>query len=136
MGPVRRRGDPNPGAFRSASRSGTHTRQQARSRQLRAFRVLTDLLPLDRPMLGRQMLQLGYDPKKESRDPSTPSGIGLIAADNTLQDRYHDGANQLGDLHPGAYSDYTAYATVNTPEVIRDPDRWQPLIGEEGGKSF
>ena len=101
-----------------------------------AFRVLTDLFPLDRPTLGRQMLQLGYDPKKEFRDPSTPSGIGLMAADNTLQDRYHDGANQLGDLHPGAYSDYTAYATVNTPEVIRDSDRWQPLIGEEGGKSF
>jgi hypothetical protein len=37
----------------------------------------------------------------------------------------------LGDLHPGAYSDYTGYASANTPELIRDPDRWQPL-NEEG----
>jgi len=46
------------------------------------------------------MALLGYDPKKESRDPATPSGIGLLAADNILRERHHDGANQLGDLHP------------------------------------
>jgi hypothetical protein len=52
-----------------------------------------------------------------------------------LDYRHHDGANQLGDLHPGAYSDYTAYATANTPDVIRDPDRWQPLNADQDGKS-
>lgn len=101
-----------------------------------AFSVLSDLFPPSRPNLERQMSQLGYDPKKQSRDPATPSGIGLLAADNILQDRDHDGANQLGDLHPGAYSDYTGYTTANTPDVIRDPDHWQPLNQEGGGKSF
>jgi hypothetical protein len=92
-----------------------------------AFRVLIDLFPRDTLKLEREMTNLGYDPKKESRDRMTPSGIGLLAADYVLQDRHHDGANQLGDLHSGAYSDYTGYATSNTPDVIRDPDHWQPL---------
>lgn len=100
-----------------------------------AFDVLTDLFPADRPRLERQMAQLGYDPRRESRDPAIASGIGLRAADKILEDRHHDGSNQLGDLHPGPYSDYTAYASVNTPDVIRDSDRWQPLTGEGGGKS-
>ena len=41
--------------------------------------------------------------------------------------RHHDGSNQLGDLNPGAYSDYTGYAPVNTPTAINNPNRWQPL---------
>ena len=100
-----------------------------------AFRVLTDLFPGDTLKLEREMTNLGYDPKKESRDRMTPSGIGLLAGDDILQDRHHDGANQLGDLHPGAYSDYTGYATANTPDVIRDPDRWQPLSEGRNGAS-
>jgi len=46
--------------------------------------------------------------------------------------RHHDGSNQLGDLHPGSYSDYTAYAPVNTPDHINDPNRWQPLRVSDG----
>jgi len=100
-----------------------------------AFRVLNDLFPADTLKLERDMTNLGYDPRKQSSDRTTPSGIGLVAADNVLQYRHHDGANQLGDLHPGAYSDYTGYATANTPDLIRDPDRWQPLSEGENGKS-
>ena len=100
-----------------------------------AYCVLLDLFPGDGPRLEQQMAQLAYDPAKQSRDPATASGIGLLAADRILHDRHRDGSNQLGDLHPGAYSDYTTYATVNTPDMIRDPDRWQPLPGEGSGKS-
>jgi hypothetical protein len=100
-----------------------------------AFRVLTDLFPVDRLQLERELTNLGYNPTKTARDRTTPSGIGLLAADDVLQDRHHDGANQLGDLHPGAYSDYTGYATANTPDVIRDPDRWQPLNEDRNGAS-
>jgi len=46
--------------------------------------------------------------------------------------RHHDGANQLGDLHPGAYSDYTGYVPVNDPDHINDPNRWQPLRFSDG----
>ena len=100
-----------------------------------AFRVLADLFPGDTLKLEREMTSLGYDPTKDSRDRAMPSGVGLIAADEVLEDHHHDGANQLGDLHPGAYSDYTGYATANTPEVIRDPDRWQPLNEDKNGAS-
>lgn len=98
-----------------------------------AFGVLGDLFPSARPQLEGEMTLLGYDPRTELRDAATPSGIGLLAADDVVQDRHHDGANQLGDLHPNAYSDYTGYATANTPDVIRDPDRWQPLKEERKG---
>ena len=100
-----------------------------------AFQVLTDLFPDDMLKLEREMTNLGYDPKKESSDQTTPLGIGLLAADTVLEYRRHDGANQLGDLHPGAYSDYTGYATANTPDLIRDPDHWQPLSNEGNDKS-
>jgi hypothetical protein len=46
--------------------------------------------------------------------------------------RHHDGANQLGDLHAGAYSDYTGYVPVNDPDHINDPNRWQPLRFSDG----
>ena len=101
-----------------------------------AFRVLTDLFPADTLKLEREMTNLGYDSNKEPSDQTTPSGIGLLAADTVLEYRHHDGANQLGDLHPGAYSDYTEYATANTPDLIRDPDHWQPRSGEGDGKSY
>jgi hypothetical protein len=34
----------------------------------------------------------------------------------------------LGDLHEGAYSDYTGYTLVNTGDMLNDPNRWQPLV--------
>src|SRR6185436_3107247 len=43
-----------------------------------------------------------------------------------------DGSNQLGDLNPGAYTDYTGYAPVNTPDTVRDLNRWQPLRRPNG----
>ena len=110
---------------RPNSESTVENKRQAIS--YAAFRVLVDLFPSEKANLERQMWSLGYDPGAESRDPATPSGIGILVGEQIVQDRHHDGANQLGDLHPGAYSDYTGYATANTPDVIRDPDRWQPL---------
>jgi len=47
-----------------------------------------------------------------------------------LDFRHQDGSNQLGDM-PGSsgapYSDYTNYQPVNSPDEVRDPNRWQPL---------
>ena len=33
----------------------------------------------------------------------------------------------MSTLHAGAYSDYTHYQPLNTPDAIRDPNHWQPL---------
>jgi hypothetical protein len=91
------------------------------------------------------MRSLGYDGADTSTDPSTPTGIGNVAALAVLDSRHGDGANQLGDVSGGrpgvAYSDYTGYVPVNEPMDIRvpfdpagvhDPNAWQPLRYVDG----
>jgi hypothetical protein len=92
-----------------------------------AYRALSDLFPSQTALLAPAAQQRHVDPYNFTADPATPEGVGNIAAAAVLIERHKDGSNQLGDLHPGAYSDYTSYAPVNTPQDIIDPDRWQPL---------
>jgi hypothetical protein len=76
------------------------------------------------------MRKLGYDPSVASTDASTAEGVGNRAAQAVIDYRRHDGANQLGDEVGGdgkPYADYTFYRPVNPPDVILDPDRWQPI---------
>ena len=88
-----------------------------------AYRSLVDLFPSQVSSFNALMNALGYDPNDTNTNPTTISGIGNVAAQAVLTYRHSDGSNQLGDLHPGAYSDYTGY----TP-TLGDPDHWQPLI--------
>jgi hypothetical protein len=97
-----------------------------------AYRALVDLFPAETPTFDELMSQLGYDGADASTDVTTAQGIGNVAANALLTFRHHDGANQLGDLAPGAYSDYTGYQPVNTPSQINDPNRWQPLLVADG----
>jgi hypothetical protein len=51
--------------------------------------------------------------------------------------RHGDQSNQLGDLNPGPYSDYTtsdytAYVPVNDPNNLYHPSQWQPLLNPDG----
>lgn len=93
-----------------------------------AYRALIDLFPSERALFDSLMARLGYDASNASTDTATPQGVGNAAAAAVLADRHRDGSNQLGDLSPGAYSDYTGYKPVNTPSTIVDPNRWQPLL--------
>jgi hypothetical protein len=93
-----------------------------------AHRALVDLFPSQKPAFDAQMTALGYDPNNASSDRRTPAGVGNVAAQAVLDFRHRDGANQLGDLHPGAYSDYTGYTPYNPPDRLIDPRRWQPLV--------
>ena len=92
-----------------------------------AYRCLSDLFPNDVAAYDAVMRGFGLNPSDTSRDPKTPSGIGNLAAESVLKFRHHDGSNQLGDLHPGPYTDYTGYQSVNTPDKLENVDRWQPL---------
>jgi hypothetical protein len=92
-----------------------------------AFRALSDLYPDQIAYLNTVMNHLGYDPSDISTDSSLPTGIGNRAAQAVLAYRHNDGSNQLGNLHPGAYSDYSGYVPKNTPFQIADPNAWQPL---------
>jgi hypothetical protein len=105
-------------------------RTEANKRQaisFAAYRCLADLFPGEMAKYQAIMAALGFNPGDTRTDPAIPSGIGNLAAASVLRFRHHDGANQLGDLHPGAYSDYTGYKPANSPEELNDVDRWQPL---------
>src|SRR5205814_7986513 len=88
-----------------------------------AYRVLVDLFPTQTTVFDALMSSLGYDPSDTSVDTSSPSGIGNVCAQALLNYRHADGSNQLGDLHPGAYSDYTGYVPVNTVDTLNDPNK-------------
>ncbi|MGH9510563.1 MAG: vanadium-dependent haloperoxidase [Terriglobales bacterium] len=102
-----------------------------------AYRALMDIMPVDADAVYAPLMkQLGYDPKNNSTDIETPPGIGNVACAAVLEFRHHDKANQLGDLAPGAYSDWTHFRPVNTPSTVPirlpaihpiDVSRWQPL---------
>jgi hypothetical protein len=92
-----------------------------------SYRAAFDLFPSDKAIFDTLMAQLGGDATNTTTDPATPAGVGNAAAAALLAVRHHDGSNQLGDLHGGAYSDYTGYQSVNDPTTLSDPNRWQPL---------
>ena len=108
------------------------TENKERAVSFAAYRSLTDLFPSEQATFNALMLKLGYDVANVSTDISTPEGIGNAAAAAVIAFRHHDGSNQLGDLAPGAYSDYTGYQPVNTPSQVNDPNRWQPLNVPDG----
>jgi len=97
-----------------------------------AYRTLSDLFPSEQATFDAVMQSLGFDPADGSLDPATPTGIGNLAAAAVIEFRHHDGANQLGDLAPGRYADYTGYQPVNPPSEVLDPNRWQPLLVPDG----
>ena len=92
-----------------------------------AYRALVDLFPTQTALFNAVMTELSYDIADVSVDPATAAGVGNAAVAAVLEFRHKDGSNQLGDLAPGAYADYTGYQPVNTPDLMRDPNRWQPV---------
>ena len=94
-----------------------------------AYRALVDLFPGQRTAnMDPLMAALGFDPANSSEEVQTPAGIGNTACAAVLKFRQQDGSNQLGDRHPGAYSDYTGFTPANTAEILKDQNRWQPLL--------
>jgi hypothetical protein len=107
-----------------------------------AHRALTDLFPSEATAFAKLMSELGYDPDAVGPEGS-PSAVGVQAAKAVLAFRHGDGANQLGDLGPGRgqlagpYADWTGYQPANSPGLLADPNRWQPLAMPDGlGQRF
>jgi hypothetical protein len=112
-----------------------------------AYRALDDLFPTSKfPSVPPSssspgystpdvlLRSLGFDPAVTTTVPSTPAGVGNLAAKAVLDFRHHDGSNQLGD-EPArttpdpskAYADYTGYTPRNAWNQVNDVWRWQPL---------
>lgn len=100
-----------------------------------AYRAMKEYYFSDSVLLREAMIGFGLDPDDDSLDPTTPVGIGNIAAKNVIEKRLADGSNQRGDT-PGSngklYSDYTGYAPLNTADVLKDIARWQPKYFSDG----
>ena len=100
-----------------------------------AYRAMMDYYYADSLVWKQRMTELGYDPENRSADPATPEGIGNLAAKTVIETRRDDGSNQYGQV-PGcdgtAYSDYTGYNPVNSPDDLKDIDRWQPKYFSDG----
>jgi Domain of unknown function (DUF6851)/VCPO second helical-bundle domain len=114
---------------RPPAQRGEEAKQEAVS--FAAYNALVDLFPTQRDLFVAVMDRLGYDPGVVGGQGS-PSAVGTFAARAVLAFRHGDGANQLGDLAPGAYADWTGYRPVNPPERLVDPNRWQPLRQPDG----
>lgn len=119
------------GALRSPAGERTDA-NKAKAINYAAYRAAVDLFPSEKPVFDAKMAALGYNPISSTNNTGTPEGVGNVACKAVLDFRHADGSNQLGDLAPGAYSDYTGYAPVNTPEAIIDPNYWQPLRVSDG----
>lgn len=115
---------------RPAAQRSDDNRRQAMS--FAAYRALTDLFPTEKASFDAIMTSHGYNPADTRINPNTPAGVGNAACGALLAYRHRDGSNQLGNRAPGAYSDYTGYAPVNTPDVVNDIGRWQPLSFPDG----
>ena len=100
-----------------------------------AFRALSEYYYSDKELFAEFMVELGLDPNNNSLDPTTPEGIGNLAAQAVIEARKGDGSNQYGEEEGSngtSYYDYTGYAPVNSPDESIDPDRWQPKYFSDG----
>lgn len=100
-----------------------------------AYRTMREYYFSDSILLKNTMITFGLDPEDYSTDPSSPVGIGNLAAKSVIESRLGDGANQKGDA-PGSngqlYSDYTGYAPLNSADALKDLKRWQPKYFSDG----
>lgn len=80
------------------------------------------------------MVSMGLDPDDQSLDPTTPIGIGNLAAKAIIETRSADGSNQNGALSQDGkpYGDYTGYSPINDAENNVDINRWQPKYFSDG----
>ena len=100
-----------------------------------AYRSMLTYFFSDSAMLRSKMKEFGFDPDNNSLDPSTPEGIGNLAAKTIIETRLNDGSNQTGKV-PGStgaiYSDYTGYTPVNSADTLNDLKHWQPKYFSDG----
>ena len=100
-----------------------------------AYRSMLAYYFSDSVMLKNKMKEFGFDPDNHSSDPSTPEGIGNLAAKAVIDARMNDGSNQTGTMqgsNGSIYSDYTAYIPVNSADTLKDIKHWQPKYFSDG----
>jgi Vanadium chloroperoxidase N-terminal domain/PAP2 superfamily len=98
-----------------------------------AYKVLRTLYPGRADVFSDYMRSMNYDPGDTSTDPSTPQGVGTLAADAVLAFRAGDAANQTPSTDPATgkpvliYPDNTGYTPINKWNQVVDRTKWQQL---------
>jgi len=100
-----------------------------------AYRAMSEYYYSDKELFADFMREKGLDPDNESMDPSTPEGIGNLAALAVIEARKGDGSNQYGEEEGSngePYFNYTGYEPVNSADENVDINRWQPKYFSDG----
>jgi len=100
-----------------------------------AFRAMNEYYYSDKALFTKFMKDMGLDPMNESLDPTTPEGIGNLAAKAVIEARKGDGSNQYGEekgSNGEPYFNYVGYEPVNSVDENVDPNRWQPKYFADG----
>lgn len=100
-----------------------------------AYHAMKEYYFTDSTLFADFMRELGLDPNDQSMDPSTPVGVGNLAAKAVIEARKGDGANQYGEEEGSngePYFNYVGYEPVNSADKNVDPNRWQPKYFSDG----
>ncbi|UZH54506.1 vanadium-dependent haloperoxidase [Salinimicrobium tongyeongense] len=100
-----------------------------------AYRAMSEYYYSDVELFSNFMIELGLDPNNNSLDPTTPEGIGNLAAKAVIEARKGDGSNQYGEEEGSngqPYYDYVNYKPINSPDKNIDLNRWQPKYFSDG----
>lgn len=100
-----------------------------------AFRTMNEYYFSDKELFASFMTEMGLDPMNASLDPTTPEGIGNLAAKAVIEARTGDGSNQYGEeagSNGEPYFNYVGYEPVNSADKNIDPNRWQPKYFSDG----
>jgi hypothetical protein len=100
-----------------------------------AYRAMLHYFFSDSTLLRKRMMEFGLDPDNGSLDPTTPIGIGNLAAKTVIESRFDDGSNQKGKFKNSSevpYSDYTGYVPANSADELKDFIKWQPKYFSDG----
>ncbi|NNE25401.1 MAG: haloperoxidase, partial [Saprospiraceae bacterium] len=100
-----------------------------------AYRTMCNYYYTDSLIFRDFMIELGYDPDNWSLDPTTPEGIGNLAAKTIIEARIGDGSNMYGEEsreNNEPYHDYTNYQPVNSVDENKDLNKWQPKYFSDG----
>lgn len=126
---------------RRPASEGVNNRNKNIAISYATYRVLLSLYPKHTQVWRDMMVLAGQDPNDTSTNPATAIGIGNLAGQAVVNDREHDGMNQLGDeggrqFNRFPYADTTGYQPRNTAYELRDPTRWQPQVTTGGNGIF
>ncbi len=123
-----RKATPTLSGFPKQNSHGHLANDKAAAISYSAYQTLLDLFPSQQPRLDEKMGRLALAVGGTDQPLPSPAGVGQLAARLLLERRHRDGSNQLGDLAPGRYTDYTGYKPLNHDGIMVDPIRWQALI--------